>query len=419
MWVMIKGIIAKGISKSETARMLGLDRKTVSKYLKLKEIPKYVREKGVKSKLDSFKPYIATRLSEYNLTAQKIYEEIVKQGFDGKYGIVHKHVSSIKAEYKSKAVLRFETLPGEQAQVDWGYFGSIFDKDERREIKLYCFVMVLGFSRMKYIEFCTDMKVETFLKAHNNAFLYFGGHTKEILYDNLKAVVIKRALRAKDSEFNKKFMDFAGFYGFQPILARPYKPTTKGKVENTIKFIRSSFFAGEEFSGLKDINERALEWLKIKNGTQHSFTHCVPSEQLKQELLIPVTIEKLYDTSIIKYRKVLTTSYISYRGNYYSVPYVYVDKEISIKENSNREIQMFYRNKEIAKHKINIEEKQIYITHQDHFKGLKEIRYGKMKPKIKVKNKEPKSEVIILKKHLLQHEVEIRELSSYEIGAAL
>ena len=97
--------------------------------------------------------------------------------------------------------------------------------------------------------------------GHNLAFEYFGGYTREILYDNLKSVVIKRAFKQKDSEFNKRFTEYAGFYGFKAILARPYRPQTKGKVENTVNFVRTNFFAAEEFVSVTDINNKARTWL--------------------------------------------------------------------------------------------------------------------------------------------------------------
>lgn len=135
-------------------------------------------------------------------------------------------MSKIKQEYKNHAALRFETLPGEQSQIDWGYLGEIHDIELNRSVKLYCFFIILGYSRTLYAEVFDNMRLNNFLLGHNNAFKYFGGYTRELLYDNLKSVVIKRALVAKDSEFNKRFMGFAGFYGFKPVLCSPYKPNT-------------------------------------------------------------------------------------------------------------------------------------------------------------------------------------------------
>jgi transposase len=131
-------------------------------------------------------------LEKYNLTSFKLYEEILKKGYEGKYGMVNKFVNKIKKKLRKQAYIRFETLPGEQAQVDWGYMGELYDHNLKRQVKIYCFVIVLGYSRTVYVDFFTDMKTRNFLIGHNNAFKYFGGYTKEILYDNLKSVVIKR-----------------------------------------------------------------------------------------------------------------------------------------------------------------------------------------------------------------------------------
>ena len=101
--------------------------------------------------------------------------------------------------------------------------------EEGKWKKLYCFLLVLGYSRMRYIEFVTDMSTNTLIRCHQNAFRYFGGYPEEILYDNMKQVVVKRLLKQEDSTLNRQFEDFAGFYGFKPILCRPYRGQTKGK----------------------------------------------------------------------------------------------------------------------------------------------------------------------------------------------
>ena len=126
--------------------------------------------------------------------------------------------------------------------------------------KLYCFLMVLGYSRMRYIEFVTDMSTNTLIRCHQNAFRYFGGYPEEILYDNMKQVVIKRLLKQEDSTLNRQFEDFAGFYGFKPVLCRPYRGQTKGKVERTVQFVRDNFMIGIKYNRLADLNGQALAW---------------------------------------------------------------------------------------------------------------------------------------------------------------
>ena len=195
---MIKSLKKQGLSKSEIARRLGCDRKTVSKLLSKEFYKKYER-KHMPSILDNFKNYIDSRLQNFNLSSFKLFEEIKNKGYIGKYGIVSSYVKKVKKTLHNKAYIRFETMPGEQAQVDWGYYGLMYDRVLRKTIKVYFFLMTLGYSRATYVEFFKDQTIDSFLKGHNNAFKYFNGYTKDILYDNLKSVVIKRTLRAKDS----------------------------------------------------------------------------------------------------------------------------------------------------------------------------------------------------------------------------
>ena len=148
--------------------------------------------------------------------------------------------------------------------------------------------MILGYSRNRYIEFVTDMSTETLIQCHINAFHFFGGYPKEILYDNMKQVVIKRLLKQSESEMNPKFMDFAGFYGFKPILCRPYRGQTKGKVERTVRYVRENFMVGIRYSSLADLNAQALAWCRKVNNRVHGTTNKIPFQQLSEEHLQPM-----------------------------------------------------------------------------------------------------------------------------------
>ncbi len=416
-WVNIRNLSNQGLTKVEIAKMLCIDRKTVAKYIEKDEFKSYERRTTI-SMLDSFKDYIRNRLSNFNLTSVKIFEEIRNQGFKGKYGIVNLYVREIKKVLKNEAVLRFETMPGEQAQVDWGSCGELFDVEKRRTIKVYCFVIVLGYSRTKYVEFFEKQDITSFLEGHNHAFEYFGGYTKEILYDNLKSVVIKRKLRAEDSEFNKKFMDFAGYYGFKPILCRPYKPNTKGKVESSVSYVKNNFLAGRKFKSLREMNEAVKLWLMEVNNKFHGTTKEKPFERLKRENLLPIAGKKMYDTIITEYRKVYKDCHLSYGGNFYSVPYKYAGKEVSVKKIED-EIVIKYREKEIARHILNFNAKGVYITQPEHIEGLKELRFGNgLKTAKKHREFEENTDFrmnLIIKKYF-DDIVEERSLNMYEEG---
>ncbi|KJJ84551.1 transposase [Candidatus Omnitrophus magneticus] len=184
-------------------------------------------------------------------------------------------------------------------------------------------------------------------------------------------------LRAEDSIFNKKFMDFSGFYGFKPILARPYKPNTKGKVENSVLFVRENFFNGEEFISLKDINSRVLVWLNEINMRTHSTTRQIPLEKLVSENLQSIENKNLYDTREIFYRQVYKDCYFSFNGNYYSVPFQYAEKEVAVEYLDEKNIAVKYRNEIITCHTLLEEEiKGRYITKEEHIAELKKIRHA-------------------------------------------
>ena len=210
------------------------------------------------SKLDPYKEQIAIWLEEAPYSAERILEKIREQGFDGGHSIVREYVRNKKEQLDEKATVRFETMPGLQGQMDWAFFEDHTVLEDGKLKKQYCFLFILGYSRARYIEFVTDMSTNTLIRCHANAFRYCGGYPEEILYDNMKQVVIKRLLKQEDSTLNRQFEDFAGFYGFRPVLCRPYRGQTKGKVERTVQFVRNNFMIGIRYNSLDDLNGQAL-----------------------------------------------------------------------------------------------------------------------------------------------------------------
>jgi transposase len=229
----IKEMYESGIAISDIARRTGHDRKTIRKMIHSAETPKYKRDDRP-SLFDPYKSYIQERLAQGVLNATKIYDEIKMKGYQGKHSILRDYIHPFRPIAESRFTERFETSPGEQAQCDWGSFNYILDGKVQR--KLYCFIMVLSYSRMMYIEFTTQMDEGTLLRCHINSFQYFGGVPAKILYDNQKTVVTNR-----DSEghpiWNERFLSFAKHYNVTPKLCHPYRPRTKGKVERLVRYI--------------------------------------------------------------------------------------------------------------------------------------------------------------------------------------
>ena len=265
-----------------------------------------------------------------------------------------------------KATVRFETMPGKQGQMDWGFFEEHLVYEDGKWKKLYCFLMILGYSRMRYIEFVTDMSTNTLIRCHQNAFRYFGGYPEEILYDNMKQVVIKRLLKQEDSTLNRQFEDFAGFYGFKPILCRPYRGQTKGKVERTVQFVRDNFMVGIKYNSLADLNGQALVWCNKVNGKIHATTNEIPFERLQKEGLSPLTREYIIDK--INLRRVQKDCLISYAGNQYSVPAEYVGKDVAVVALDSM-LAAYYEGKQIVLHRISYQRKDKVVNPQ-HYRRL-------------------------------------------------
>lgn len=349
----------KGLSYSELGRKYNIDRRTAKKYAESDSRPEYVLTDSKPSKLDPYKAQIMMWLEEAPYSAMRIWEKVKEHGFDGSYSVVKHFVRGKKEQLNEQATVRFETMPGLQAQVDWAFFEDYRVREGNEEKKLYCFLMILGYSRMRYIEFVTDMSTDTLIRCHQSAFRYFNGYPEEILYDNMKQVVIKRLMKQEESTLNRQFEDFAGFYGFKPILCRPYRGQTKGKIERTVRYVRENFMVGIRYRSLDDLNGQALAWCNKVNGKEHGTTGEIPFERMKKERLSPLVREYIIDK--INLRRVQKDCLISYGGNQYSVPAEYAGRDVAVVALGNT-LAVYHEGKQVAIHRISYQKKDMVVN---------------------------------------------------------
>lgn len=175
-WLLIRDLYSQGLSISKISEKTGKDRKTVRKYACQTTVPERKNISPKPSKLDPYKPYIIEKLAEAPYTAARLFREIKEKGYDGGGTIVKDFVRKVKPQQGVPAVLRYETKPGVQAQVDWGELGTV--KVDRNPKKRSCFSIILGYSRMRYVEFTLSIDTPTLIQCHLNAFQYFGGCTQ-------------------------------------------------------------------------------------------------------------------------------------------------------------------------------------------------------------------------------------------------
>lgn len=317
-----------GYSERRIGRMLGLHRRTVKRYLESGVIPvPGIMSRG--SKLDPYKGLINGWLKQDDYQATKIHELLTGEGFRGSYEIVKRYVSRQKEERDRVAYVRFETLPGQQAQVDFGEFAVVFP--DGVEIKLYCFVMALGFSRHMYVEFVDRCTMSVFLDCHIHAFNHFGGVPGEILYDNMKNVVVRRLVGKV--QFNERMMDFAAHYQFKPVACPAYSPWCKGKVERPMDYIRERFWRGYVYWNMEKANRDVLNWVNtVAYERVHGTTKQKVSERFEVERPRLGDIPRRpYDTADKYIRKVQKDCLISFGGNWYIMSHKCVGKKLVVR----------------------------------------------------------------------------------------
>ena len=290
-----------GTSIRELARMTGRSRNTVRRYLRGGEATatRKVAPKRAE-KLDPFKRYIVGRLEAAapdRIPAAVLFREIKARGYSGGETRLKQFVRGLAPVPPSPPIIRFETEPGHQMQADWATVGRGTDM-------LKVFIATLGWSRASYVEFCDDERVETLIGCHERALLAFGGVPKEVLYDNMKTVILERNAYGRGvHRFHGGFIDYAKHTGFLPRLCHPYRAQTKGKVERFIGYLKGSFWvpfvASMRQAGLKPdrhaANAAVARWLReVANARVHATTGEVPAERLPIETARLQALPALY-----------------------------------------------------------------------------------------------------------------------------
>ena len=369
LWATIRRLFeVEKLSKSAIAVRLGIHRWTVRRALASPHGPpvNLPRKNTERGKLIPHRAYIETRLTEYpELSANKIFREIVPMGYLGGYSGVKKYIRRLRAP-APKAFLRLETLPGEFAQVDWANIGTVPVGNAHR--KLSCFVMVLSYSRMLYLEFTLSQCMEDFLACHVNAFHFFGGVPKKINYDNLKTVVLARI--GRNIQFHPRFLDFSGVHLFEPIPCNIRAGWEKGKVENGIKYIRSAFLAGRLISSWAQIQKEAVLWRDQEaNLRVHGTTRERPLDRFATEkpLLQPLPPQP-YDTAIIRSVKPNSQALFHFESNRYSVPCSLLERDLTLKV-SPHTLEIFDGLTRVAHH-LRSYESHLIIANPHHYEGL-------------------------------------------------
>ncbi len=282
-----------------------------------------------KSKLGPYLDSLKQLLSRYpNITAQRAFEELCKLGFEGSYSTLRTFMKKHRSKPKAP-VIRFETPPGAQAQMDWSTYSIDFTQEGRRRVQFFSYI--LGYSRRQYVCFTERQDFETTVRQHVFAFEHLGGAAATCLYDNMKVVV----LRWEDGQpiYNPRFLSFATHYGFKPWACEPKRPETKGKVERPFDYAEKNLLNGRTFRSLEHLNEVARWWLAEKNDVRiHGTTKRTPVELHEEEKPFLIDLPAIrFDTAQVVYRRVDSEGFINYADSRYSVPWRLIGQLIPVR----------------------------------------------------------------------------------------
>ena len=311
------------------ARQLCIHHSVVERVLLQAGIPKANFIKRV-SIIDEFLPFINDTLKKFpTLTARRLYDMAQTRGYTGSVDHFRHMIYLHRPRAPAEAFLRLKTLPGEQAQVDWGHFGYITIGKARRP--LMAFVMVLSFSRKIFLRFYLNCQLANFLRGHEAAFAYYNGIPRVLLYDNLKSAVLER--QGSAIRFNPELLNFSAYYRYEPRPVAVARGNEKGRVERSIRYIRDNFFAARQWTDLADLNAQAAAWCddQASNRPCPEDSNLTVDEAFVQDqtklLALPDNPFPTVERVEVKISK---TPYARFDLNDYSVPHTAVRRTLTV-----------------------------------------------------------------------------------------
>ena len=391
------------VSISEIGRRLDLDRKTVRRNVRQTAWQAYRRAAVLETLLTAHADFVRARAPQVGYSARILYQELrASRGYTGSYETVKRFVAPLRDVQlqADRTLLRFETPPGQQSQIDWGQALVPF---RAGSAVVHVFVLTLGFSRRGFYYACADERLAQFLEAHERAFTHFGGHTREHLYDRPRTVCY--ADETGRRLWNPTFKAFADYWGFEPRVCRPYRAQTKGKVESGVKYVKRNFLPGRRFVDLVDFQAQLDEWnATIADRRLHGTTHEPPIMRFERECgqLVPLAGQRSFQREARVSRMVAEDYLVSFDTNRYSVPCRLIGQRVEVQRRGET-VHIFHRDREVATHPVLPGRYQFHIL-PEHGPGA----IARLPRQRRSTVSEPASRTASLA------EVEIRDLACYE-----
>jgi transposase len=360
-----------GWGKKKIAKELRVSKKTVKRYLAQKEWVPY-KQPARKKKLNGLFDWLEKNFYLHKGNAAVVHQELLRQHN------IRVHVSTVERAVKpfrqkliaeAKATIRFETPPGKQMQID---FGTMTLKIGGEPKRIHFFAAVLGYSRRQYVQAFLHERQIAWFEGMEGAFRHFGGIPEQILMDNAKPLVINHNPLTREVLFNDKLRAFAAYWKFIPKACAPYRARTKGKDENTVKYLKRNAIAGREFASFGELEEHLAWWMKeVSDVRVHGTTGVRPIDRFlkdESEALRPLEGKPPFCQARELKRMVQADACIEVDSNYYSVPWEFIKKPVVV-QLIDQEVKIFYGLEEVATHPLCVGRRQ-RSTNPLHLSGI-------------------------------------------------
>jgi len=351
------------------ACQLGHHHSTVERVVAQAGIPKPERS-ARPSIIDPYLPFVVETLQQFpTLTAARLYQMVVERGYPGGPSHFRQHIAQLRPKKLPEAFLRLNTLPGEQAQVDWGHFGEVQIGQAKRP--LMAFVMVLSYSRRLFVQFFLNARTGPFLQGHVNTFKQWQSVPRVILYDNLKSAVLSRQGQA--IEFNPALLELAAHYRFEPRPVAVARGNEKGRVERAIRYLRDNFFAGRTWTDLGDLNEQARQWSlgpAMDRPCPQDTTRSVRAVFEEEQAALMTLPDQPFAAAETLGVSVGKTPFIRFDMNDYSVPPEWVRRNLMVVA-SEQQVRILDQGQVIAEHMRHYGRQQ-QIIDPEHLEALRQ-----------------------------------------------
>jgi transposase len=350
------------------AKQLKVHRSTVKRALHQQDIA--VAPSSRTSLIHPFLAFIQETLVQYpSLSASRLQAMVPARGFPVSASHFRHLVGTLRRRKPAEAFQRLTTLPGEDAQMDWGPFGSHVVRHAMR--RLSTFVMVLSWSRMPFVHFFYDQCMGAFLDGHPRAFEALGDVQKRILYDNLKSAELERCDDA--IRFNPNLLELTAYDRYEPRSVAMYRGDYKGRVERTIRYMRTSSMTARRWTDMGDLNRQAALWCRRETGnhTHHDQPELTVSQALCRRAIAPSSTA---DRRLCGLRRSDGSHWkdtIRWVGrNDYSVPHGRVRRQGEKRATSER-MRIFDGIRCVAEH-VRTFDKRTQIENPEHLEALRE-----------------------------------------------